>query len=98
MTTEAVREKAAATRRDCQAVQVALLNNRFMVRMSEHLAERSAQAGHDLPTQVRAVYQRALGREPTPREIRALTTYAAKHGLANACRVLLNSNEFLFVN
>ena len=27
----------------------------------------------------------------------ALAAYAQKHGLANACRVMLNSNEFLFV-
>ena len=28
----------------------------------------------------------------------ALAAYAAKHGMANACRVVLNSNEFIFVN
>jgi hypothetical protein len=77
---------------------LALLNNRFMVRMSEHLAERAAKMGPDLPARVRAVYQLTLGREPTLHEGRAVIEYAKKHGLANACRMILNSNEFMFVN
>jgi hypothetical protein len=77
---------------------LAMLNNRFMVRQSEHLAERAAQAGKDLPAQIRSVYLLALGREPTAKEARALAEYAGKHGLANACRIVLNSNEFMFVD
>ncbi len=77
---------------------LAMLNNRFMVRQSEHLAKRAAQAGKDLPTQIRSVYLLALGREPTTKESQALTEYAGKHGLANACRIVLNSNEFMFVD
>jgi hypothetical protein len=77
---------------------LAMLNDKFMVRMSEHLAERAAKAGPDTAAQVRAVYRLALGREPTARESQLLAGYAQKHGLANACRVVLNSNEFLFVN
>jgi hypothetical protein len=77
---------------------LAMLNNRFMVRQSEHLAERAAKAGKDLPAQIRTVYQLALGREPTAKEVRSLAEYAGKHGLANACRIVLNSNEFLFVD
>jgi len=76
---------------------LAMLNNRFMVRQSEHLAARAARTGGDLGTQVREVYRFALGREPAARELKAVTAYAAKHGLANACRVILNTNEFLFV-
>lgn len=77
---------------------LAMLNNRFMVRQSEHLAERAAKAGKDLPTQIRSLYLLALGREPTAKEMRALAEYAGKHGLANACRIVLNSNEFMFVD
>ena len=39
-----------------------------------------------------------LQRDPTDREQSALTDYARKHGLPNACRLLLNSNEFSFVD
>jgi hypothetical protein len=77
---------------------LALLNDRFMVRMSEHLAARAARAGTDLPAQVSAAYRFALGRQPTGRETTLLTEYARKHGLANLCRMVLNCNEFVFVN
>jgi mono/diheme cytochrome c family protein len=77
---------------------LAMLNNKFMVRMSEHLAERATTAGPKLAVRVQAVYQLILGRNPTARESEAVRKYAAKHGLANACRILLNSNEFMFVN
>src|SRR5262249_30102261 len=65
---------------------LAMLNDRFMVRQSEHLAERAAKAGPDPARQVREVYRLALAREPTPRESQALTEYAARYGLANVCR------------
>jgi hypothetical protein len=77
---------------------LALLNDKFMVRMSEHLAARAEKAGADLPARVRAVYQLALGREPTEKESALLTAYAKKHGLANLCRMVLNCNEFVFIN
>ena len=41
---------------------------------------------------------RRLGRSPSAAEARRLADYAAKHGLANACRLLFNCNEFLFVD
>ncbi len=77
---------------------LAMLNNRFMVRQSEHLAERAAKAGKELPARIRSVYRLALGREPTAKESQTLAEYAGEHGLANACRIVLNSNEFMFVD
>jgi hypothetical protein len=76
---------------------LAMLNNQFVLRQSEHLAARVASAG-DLPAQVAAVYQLVLGRAPTTGESKDVCAYAAEYGMANACRVLLNSNEFMFVN
>jgi hypothetical protein len=76
---------------------LAMLNNKFMVRMSEHLAERATKTGPDIVGQIAAVYRFALGREPTA-ESTSLVEYARRHGLANACRVVLNSNEFIFLN
>jgi hypothetical protein len=77
---------------------LAMLNDKFMVRMSEHLAARAVKGGTDTPSQIAAVYRFALGREPTAKESALLAEYVRKHGLANACRVILNSNEFMFVN
>ena len=48
--------------------------------------------------QVKAAMRLALGREPKEGELAVLTEYAKKHGLANACRVILNLNEFVFVD
>src|SRR5262249_10694800 len=75
---------------------LAMLNDRFMVRMSQHFARRVEAAGL-VEAQVRQAFLLALGREPTERERSLLAGYAARHGMANAGRVLLNCNEFLFV-
>jgi hypothetical protein len=77
---------------------LALLNDKFMVRQSEHVAARAARAGKDVEAQVAEAYRLILLRPPTAKEARAVAAYAAKHGLANACRLLLNTNEFLFVD
>jgi hypothetical protein len=77
---------------------LALLNNRFVVRQSEHLAARLRREADGTDAQVRLAYLLTLGRPPTDEEARAVAEYATKHGLENACRVLLNCNEFLFVN
>jgi len=76
---------------------LAMLNNQFMIRHSEHLAARIASAG-DVAKQVAAVYELIYQREPIAEELKDVAAYATKHGMANACRVLLNSNEFIFVN
>jgi hypothetical protein len=47
---------------------------------------------------VAAAVRLALGREPTTVERKALASHAKEHGLANACRVILNLNEFVFVD
>ncbi|HEY7329893.1 MAG TPA: PSD1 and planctomycete cytochrome C domain-containing protein [Gemmataceae bacterium] len=77
---------------------LALLNDKFMLRMAEHLAARVEKKGGELPNQVAATHLLALGREPTAEEGRLLIDYAHKHGLANACRLILNTNEFSFVD
>jgi hypothetical protein len=77
---------------------LALLNDKFIVRQSEHLAARLARQQAGLEKQIGAAHGVILGRRPTAKELRAVSAYAARHGLANACRVLLNSSEFVFVN
>jgi hypothetical protein len=75
---------------------LALLNDRFMIRQCEHFATRVAKAG-TTEAQVGEAYRLALGRPATEKETAALAAYATKYGMANACRLLLNSNEFMFV-
>jgi len=76
---------------------LAMLNDRFMVRQSEHFARRVTTAGMGLEAQIKAAYLLALGRPPTEKETARLSAYAGKHGMANVCRLLLNCNEFMFV-
>jgi hypothetical protein len=75
---------------------LAMLNDRFVIRQSEHIAARLKDSG-DVPAQVAELYRLALGRAATADETAAVSAYAAKHGMANAVRMLLNSNEFMFV-
>jgi hypothetical protein len=77
---------------------LAMLNNRVMVRAAEHFAERVGQMPTGLSGQIDLAYRLALGRSPRPDELTMLADYAADHGLANACRLILNSNELLFVD
>jgi hypothetical protein len=69
-----------------------------MVRMAEHFAARVEKQADGLPGQVKAACRLALGRVPTPEEERLLTELARKQGLPQMCRLLFNSNEFVFVD
>jgi len=77
---------------------LALLNNKFMVRMAEHFAARVQGAAGTPPEQIEAAYRLALGRVPTSQETQVLVEVARKHGLANVCRAIFNLNEFVFVD
>ncbi|MBM3875121.1 MAG: DUF1553 domain-containing protein [Verrucomicrobia bacterium] len=77
---------------------LALLNNGLMVTMSKHFAATLNTAGGDTATQVKRAFTEALGRPPSAKEAGDLTAFANQHGLANACRLLFNLNEFAFVD
>jgi mono/diheme cytochrome c family protein len=47
---------------------------------------------------VSSAFRLAIGREPTAAERTALADYCLKHGLENTCRIILNLNEFAFVD
>ena len=74
---------------------LALLNNPFVIRMAEHFAERVAAKGSP-DEQIREAYRLAFGRAPSATETTRLTEFAARNGMPNTCRLLLNSNEFIF--
>ncbi len=77
---------------------LALLNNGLMVTMAKHFAAKLDAGGGDLNAKVERAFQEALARAPSPEEKANLTAFAQQHGLANACRVLFNLNEFAFVD
>jgi hypothetical protein len=77
---------------------LALWNNRFILGHAEHLASMAARNSPEIAAQVGFVTLRVLGRPPTEAELREWTDYARRHDLANLCRVLFNSSEFLFAD
>ena len=77
---------------------LALLNNPFVIRQCEHLAARLTGVDKGPNEQTAAAFRLILQRPPDPEEHARLTAYARQHGLANACQMLLNSNEFLHLD
>lgn len=77
---------------------LATLNNPFVLRQAEHFAERLTGSTGDVTSPVRKAYQLALSRPATSAEVKELSAYAKEHGMTNACRLLFNLNEFLFVD
>ena len=77
---------------------LALWNNAFVAHYAERFAARVESQARTPSEQVRQVCELALNREPSQDELADFTGFAAKYGLANLCRLILNSNEFMFVN
>ncbi|MBL9162177.1 MAG: PSD1 domain-containing protein [Planctomycetaceae bacterium] len=76
---------------------LALWNNAFVLRQAELLAMRLANEAGTTAEQIELAVELTLGRAAAD-ERRSLTEYAEEHGMANACRLLLNANEFVFVD
>ena len=77
---------------------LALWNDLFIVRQSQEFARRLEASQTRPARRLVAAYRRALGRDPSADELDALAAYAAKHGLAHACLLLWNTNEFVFID
>ena len=77
---------------------LAMLNNALFVRQAEHFAERVRAAATE-PGGARFAWPIGLRYSASrANEVQMLADYAAEHGLANACRLILNMNEFVFVD
>ena len=77
---------------------LALLNDPLIVEQTRHFAARLEAAADTLEDRIGYGLRLAFGRVASPDEVEALATYARQHGLENAARLLLNSNEFIFVD
>lgn len=75
---------------------LALFNNDFVLHASQWMEGRLQQS--PASERVRLAVQWCWQRSPSSTEQERLQSYADQHGLAALCRVLLNSNEFLFVD
>jgi hypothetical protein len=91
-----------------------LMNNEFVLVQSRHLAARVLEkAGADSRAQVRTAYRICLGRDPRPKELEIALGFlarqrayhagragvdAARETLTDLSNVILNLNEFVYVN
>jgi hypothetical protein len=75
-----------------------LFNSPFVNDRADKFAKRVLADGTpDLQAQIAAAFQLAVGRNPTESEVSASSAVVQEHGLTTLCRVLFNSNEFLFI-
>ena len=75
-----------------------VFNNDFVLHHSQVLAKKLKADHAKHKDQLRQAFRLVFLREPGKRQLAALLTYARQHGLAASCRVLFNSNEFIFVD
>jgi hypothetical protein len=81
------------------AVQAfAMLNDAFAIRQCEHIAARLAAKDTGPETQAESAFRLVLLRGARDQERARFAAYIQRHGLANACQLLLNSNEFLYLD
>lgn len=89
-------EKRNASVSPLQAL--AQMNNQLVLVMSRHFAERLDQTGGSMEARIGLAFRIAFQREAGPEEKAALAGHAERHGLASACRVIFNLNEFNFAD
>jgi hypothetical protein len=77
---------------------LALFNNEFVLTHAKALAAELEKQAPDPAGRIALACRKLWGRPPTSAEMKEFEQYTAKHGLANLCRVLFNSNEFLFMD
>ena len=75
-----------------------LYNNDFVLHHADRMAAKVQGEKDALESQVTQVVRRVWLREPTDGEIHDFSEFARTNGLPALCRLLLNSNEFLFVD
>jgi hypothetical protein len=89
--------RRAVTTTPLQAL--ALLNYSFVLRMSDALAERlQDEAGAEPREQARRACQLAFARHADGAELDRAASFISQNGLSAYCRVLFNSNEFLYLD
>jgi hypothetical protein len=76
-----------------------LLNHSFTSDMAGFLAERLArEAGPEAGAQVGRAFALAYGRAPSPDERTQALAFIGKQGLKAFARVLLNTNELIYLH
>jgi hypothetical protein len=74
-----------------------LSNNPFVLHQCKRTQESLTAKYSTTSEQITELFQRTYQRNPTTVEMQSLTPFVQRHGLAALCRVIFNTNEFLFV-
>ena len=87
-------ERRSSTTTPLQAL--GMMNGTLVQEEAEHLAARiRKEVGAERSRQIQKAFEITLGRLPEPGELRRFSTFDGP--LASICLVLLNSNEFLYL-
>jgi hypothetical protein len=77
---------------------LAMWNDALVLKQAEHLAGRLKLERTTTQDRVERAVRLALGRKPNSMEAERFAKYVDKHGLANFCRLIFNTNEFMFID
>jgi hypothetical protein len=77
---------------------LALSNNAFVLGMAEALAARVESEAGAGSARIQRAFALAFQRPAAPAEAVAAEKLAKEHGLLQLCRMLLNSNEFVYID
>jgi hypothetical protein len=89
--------RRASTTTPLQALT--LLNHRFTSDMAEFIAARlRSESGPDARSQISRAFALAYARPPSSTELDELSVFVDRHGLKAFARVLLNTNELLYLH
>ena len=75
-----------------------LSNNDFMLQQARHLTKRIANETDSPKAAIRRAFALAFQREATAAELQAATLLVTEQSLFALCRMLMNANEFIYVD
>ncbi|MCP4508220.1 MAG: DUF1553 domain-containing protein, partial [Fuerstiella sp.] len=74
-----------------------LLNSRFIMQQAGLFADRLKNEANDDSDRVRLAWNLCFQRNPTDTELQESTKFIEHSGLTQFTRVMLNTNEFVFI-
>ncbi|MDZ4287718.1 MAG: DUF1549 domain-containing protein [Prosthecobacter sp.] len=75
-----------------------LSNNAFMLQQADYLAKGIGHESTSVEAQVIGAFELAFQRRPNNNELHAATTLTETQGLFALCRMLINANEFVYID
>lgn len=75
-----------------------LSNGEFMLQQARHFASRIEGETDSVEAAVRTAFRLAFQRMPGAEELGVGSRFAAANGLFSLCRMLLNTNEFIYID